>query len=273
MLTPEQQEEVDGFLRKYKEPLSIEQLAEGIAACIENASCLFEDAQILIESRRFGRAMSLLIAAMEELGKVSVLAGMSRIPKSNQALWADLWADFRSHEAKGTYAFVNTYPDEARADPDLIQTAAILQYELAPLGERIRQRGVYVDFHGDEKRWLSPQEVTSGDVHAWVQRVATAQNRIQCFQKLGLFSVAALRLQKEVYGPINSKKPKRARLQVRDVEAIKTKALCAHREYFQRLIEQGILPRGTDVTVLGIAVDALRDGTDAGECSGSPCPT
>jgi AbiV family abortive infection protein len=226
---------VDGLCEKYKGHLSIEQLAEGIEACIENARQLFDDACLLLEAGRWARAMSLFIATMEEVGKVSVLAGMSRIPHSNQALWSDLWRDFRSHEVKGTHAFTQTYPDEARGQPDLLLAAAIEQYQLAPLGERLRQRGTFVDFHAREKRWLRPQEATKEEVVAWLERAAAALGRVERLYHLGLYSVASLRLQNETYGPINDGRPKRSNLQPADVASLHAKALAAHREYFRRL--------------------------------------
>lgn len=252
MLTPEQEDAIEGWCEKYKSHLCIEQIAEGISVSIENARKLCDDGLLLFEASHFARAMSLFIAAMEEVGKVSVLCSMARIPKNNQALWAECWRDFRSHENKATRAFIHTYPEEASQYPDLIMAAAFQQYRLSPLGERLRQAGLYADFHAREKRWSSPNEVTQCDAELWLNRLQPALARVQQMAELGLLSARALELQREVYGPINVDRPRRKEMSPDQFDKIKQRALNAHRQYFRRLVEAGVLTQDADLQVMSV---------------------
>lgn len=260
MLSSDEQKAIDGLCQKYKGHLSIDQIAEGISACIENAAQLYDDGLALLNANRHPRAMSLFISAMEEVGKVSVLCAMSRIPSSNQALWADFWGDFRSHENKGTRAFIHTFPDEGRQYPALIGVAANMQFELAPLGERFRQAGLYVDFLAGDKCWMSPSDVPRTDAESWKRRLETALTRVQQQAELGLFSAKALEIQRDVYGPVNADRPRRKNSQPQDVHNVVTKALMAHRDYYRRLVDNGILDRNADIQVMGISLQEFIDG-------------
>ena len=252
MLTPEEQEAVDNLCDKYRGHLPVEQIADGIAACIANAEQLRKDGVALLNAGRFARAMSVFITGMEEVGKVSVLCSMARVPHNNQALWKEFWKDFRSHEHKATRAFVHTYDDDARQYPDLIIAASVWQYSLSPLGERLRHAGLYVDFHAKQKRWLSPAEVTEYDARLWLNRLQPALARVQQFAALGLCSPEALAIQRDVYGPINADRPKRKDLTPQDSQNIRDKALAAVREYYRRIVDAGIVPRDADIEIMGV---------------------
>lgn len=198
--------------------------------------------------------------SMEEVGKVSVLGSMARIPKNNQSLWREFWKDFRSHEHKATRAFIHTYDDEARQYPELILSAANWQHSLSPLGERLRQAGLYADFHAGDKRWLSPSELTEYDATLWLNRLKPALERVQYFAALNLFSPEALALQREVYGPINANRPKRKDLTQDDCEAIRDKSLLAYRKYWKRIVEVGIIPQNSDIEIMGVPLaDFISD--------------
>lgn len=261
MLSSDEQKAVDGLCQKYKGHLSLDQIAEGIAACIENAASLYDDGLALLNANRHPRAMSLFIAAMEEVGKVSVLCSMSRIPTSNQALWSDYWRDFRSHENKATRAFVHTFPDEGRHYPAVMGAAANMQFELAPLGERFRQAGLYVDFLAGDKCWMSPSDVPRTEAESWKRRLDTALSRVQEQAELGFFSTRALEIQRDVYGPINTNRPKRKDSQPQDDRDVAKKAVAAHRDYYRRLVDEGILDRNADIQVMGEPLRDFIDGT------------
>jgi AbiV family abortive infection protein len=254
MLSPEEQEVVDGLCQKYKGHLSLVQLAEGIVACIGNADQLYDDGLALLNANRYPRALSLFIAAMEELGKVSVLCSMCRIPTNNQALWADFWSDFRSHENKSTRAFIHAFPDESRRFPELMGAAANMQFELAPLSERLRQAGLYVDFLADNKQWMTPSDLPRSEAESWRRRIESALSRVRHQAGLGLFSQRALEIQREVYGPVNALRPRRKDAKIDDDQSIVRSILVAHRVYYRRLVEECILDRDADIQVMGIAL-------------------
>jgi len=266
ILSDEEKAAVEGLLDRYKSHLTITQIAEGIQVTLANARGLYEDAMALLVSGRLARAMALLIATMEEVGKVSVLASMSRIPKDNQKLWADAWESFRSHQHKSTWAFVNTYPDEGRAHPEVMAIAVAQQYTLADVGERLRQYALYVDFHAREKRWLTPAEVSQLDVEKWHTRAESALARTEALAERGFFSERALEIQREVYSDFNSKRPRRKEAGRDDVERAIEQTPGLAVLYYRRLVQEGILSIDTDLEVGGVPLKdflALANVDDA----------
>lgn len=239
LLTDEQSEQCQDFLRKYTGWVSIKQIHAGIKAAIDNARQIYEDAMLLLDSGRFARAMTLFIAAMEELGKVSVLGSMSRIPSSNQKLWKDAWQSFRLHEHKATWAFTHTYDDDAGGTASYI-VAAMQQFGLSPLCERLRQFGLYVDYHATEGRWTTPSQVEKEHAEYWQAKVEDAASRIVKLFEAGLYSERALELQREVYSNRNAARPRRKDCTLDDLKLTEARQLA--KEYFRRLAEEGILP-------------------------------
>lgn len=265
ILSDEERAAVESLLEKYKGHLSVSQIAEGIRVTLENARGLFEDAAVMASSGRLARSMALLIATMEEVGKVSDLASMSRIPKHNQKLWADAWESFRKHQHKSTWSFLNTYPDEARSYPAILVNAVCQQYTLAEICERLRQYGLYVDFHAGEKRWLSPKEISEKDVEKWNIHAETALARTEGCAALGLFSERALGLQREVYADFNSRRPRRRDTRPEDLGRALDEGPRLAKLYFRRLVQEGILPADTDLNVLGVPLRDLMQDTDPPE--------
>jgi AbiV family abortive infection protein len=267
ILSDEERAAVETLLEKYKGHLPISQIAEGIRVTLANARGLLEDAALLASSGRWARSMALLIATMEEVGKVSVLASMSRIPKDNQKLWADVWESFRKHQHKSTWSFVSTYPNEAKAHPAILVTAACQQFTLAEVCERVRQYGLYVDYHASEKRWLSPQEVSSQDVETWRVRAEKALTQAEGCASLGLFSERALELQREVYSDFNSTRPRRKDTRPDHLERALEDGPKLATAYFRRLIQEGVLSADTDLSILGVPLTELMRDADSAEGS------
>jgi AbiV family abortive infection protein len=257
ILADQERVAAEGLLERYKGYLSISQIAEGIRATLTNARGLFDDAMAMLSSKRPARSMALLIATMEEVGKVSILASMSRIPSNNQKLWTDAWESFRSHQYKSTWSFVSTYPDDARAYPALLVTAVCQQLTLAEICERLRQYALYVDFHAIEKRWLSPQDVSDADVAQWRARAEVALGRAEACAATGLFSERALEIQQEIYSDFNSTRPRRKDTRPEDMAKSVEHGPRLAIVYFRRLIQEGIIPPGTNLSVLGVPLSDL----------------
>ncbi len=257
MLNEDQIQGIRDFCLRYKSHLNFDQISEGMELSLRNARSIYEDALLLLDNRRYGRAMSLLVACMEELGKVHVLQSMARIPKNNQQLWADAWAYFRDHEHKATIAIADTFHDEAREHPELIASAAMWQRLLAPAAERIRQAGLYTDFHATEKRWLAPFEVTLEDASRWLKWVETVLPKLERMRDLGLFSSKALKIQREVFGPINASRPRESKLTSEHLQTLFRFAPKAAQDYFRRLADDGVIPADADIQITGVCLSDL----------------
>lgn len=258
LLTDQQRQLAEGLLQRHNGHLSISQIAEGIQSCLKNARELQSDARLLAESQRWARAVSLLVASMEEIGKISVLSAMARIPSNNQRLWGDQWSSFRSHADKSTFAFTHTCPDESRTNPGALFLAVIAQRGLSGLCERIRQFGIYVDFHAVEHRWLSPAEVTQRDFEQWIARSEAGLNRFDVMNDLGLYSSRALQIQQEIYAHLNANRPKRRDVTPADVARHIDDGPELAKQYYKRLIDEGIIPPNADLTCLGQPLSELR---------------
>lgn len=263
ILSDQQTCEIDGFLERYKGHLRIDQIAEGIRFTLCNARDLFDDASLLLSAGRLARSMTLLITSWEELGKISVIAAMSRIPKNNQKLWADAWESFRSHQHKSTWSFVHTYSDEARQYPELMVTAACQQFAFSDVAERIRQFGLYTDFHSAEKRWLSPNEVTEGDVNQWYQRVEPVLSGHEAYAVAGLYSERALAIQQEVYASFNADRLRRKHARPEDAARAIQEGPALAKQYFRRLVEEKVIDPDADFSVLGIPLSELLDAEES----------
>ena len=80
--------------------LSLDQLIEGRQKPLKNASDLIEEAEILLNSHRWARAVFLACIAIEELGKYLIIMGaIGRVLTGNMD-WKKFWKRFRSHEEK-----------------------------------------------------------------------------------------------------------------------------------------------------------------------------
>ena len=130
--------------------------------------------------------------------------------------------------------------------------AAVQQYGLSSLGERLRQAGLYVDFHAGEKRWASPEEVSEHDTRLWLDRLEPSLARVEHIAGLGFFAAEALAIQRDVLGPINADRPKRKDLSAEDCRRIRNEGLVAHREYYRRLVEAEIVSQDADIQIMGV---------------------
>jgi AbiV family abortive infection protein len=261
VLTPEHKAAIEGLLARYKGHLSILDIANGIRIVLENARELFEDAMAMRACGRLARSMALFISSLEEVGKVSVLASMSRIPSSNQRLLADAWESFRSHQYKSTWAVVGTYPDEMRTDPAVITRAACQQFGFADVVERVRQYALYVDYHATEKRWISPCEVSDADVAQWYERANEAVRRAEAFAATGFFSERALELQREVYADFNSTRPRRKDTRPEDLARAVEDGPELAKTYLRRLVEEGIISPDPELNIAGIPLNEFLQGS------------
>lgn len=182
--------------------LSLAEIAAGIAAVLQNARTLVADAQLLLEHGRYARAKAVAISALEECGKASVLGHMSTITPSTQSLWRRRWREFRSHQMKGRYGYVQLIDDEGRTDvlSLLDEVPGVVHASEGVEGDR--QAGVYVDFDAGTRRWETPITTTAEEAGGYVEEAVTAVARQSALETLGLYGEKVLALRARVYGPL-----------------------------------------------------------------------
>ena len=175
-------------------PLSIEEIAEGISECLQNAHSSYKDAIILLIFQRHNKAFNCLSIACEELGKAGVLSGMSRILPNADDVWKEAWKSFRSHQSKGVHAAIQTVPDKYRTSFDNIMFFIPKAFELATEGEKSRQASVYVDFSKETESWVSPSRINISMVLRKFFYTRRILKNMRKHQKLGFYSVKALNI-------------------------------------------------------------------------------
>jgi len=156
-------------LDSYKGKLSVDQVAAGINAAIQNAKRLSEDASLLFEASRFPSAASLAILSIEESGKVSILRSLA-LAKTREEI-ADGWRDYRSHTKKNINWLL----------PQLVVQGARNLEDFRPLFEessdhpyildQLKQIAFYTDCLG-RAHWSMPQEVIDGSLARMLIEVA-----------------------------------------------------------------------------------------------------
>jgi AbiV family abortive infection protein len=156
-------------LDSYKGKLSVDQVAAGINAAIQNAKRLAEDASLLFEAGRFPSAASLAILSIEESGKVSILRSLA-LAKTNEDI-ADAWRDYRAHTKKNVSWLL----------PQLVEQGARKLDDFKPLFEEssdhpyvldlLKQIAFYTDCLG-RAHWSMPQEVIDESLAKMLIQVA-----------------------------------------------------------------------------------------------------
>jgi len=129
--------------KQYAGTLSVEQVAEGIELCVENASDLLEEATLLYKNGRYARAFSLIVLAEEEMGKIPIIARAIWFKAGDKAERKKFWKRFRSHEEK--------YSDALGLDflflPEKELEDAIKEMKtIPPIANEFKQLGFYVDY-------------------------------------------------------------------------------------------------------------------------------
>ena len=233
--------------KKYSGRLSLEEIAEGISACLQNARTLIKDATILLWARRYPRALTCLLVAKEELGKVDVLGAMARTQQQDHKRWADIWKSFRHHKAKGAHAAIQTAPDQLRTSFDSIFSALPVAFQIATFGEESRQASLYVDFSESGRRWISPSDIDRAIVKQHLASTRTVLKRLEYYYKAGLFSVQALTIQhEEMSAAISSLSPSK-NLTYGDLKALEAPV----KQCIIRLIRELGIRYPDNVTIMG----------------------
>jgi AbiV family abortive infection protein len=141
---------------QYSGRLSAQQAADGMNAAETNARRLLEDAQRLLEAKRFPTAAALAILSIEESGKVSILREIV-LARTDEEL-KEGWRRYRSHTKKNvTWLLPELVVKGARALEDL-RPLMDSNAEHPYLLDKLKQLGFYTDCAPDA-RWVEPSKV------------------------------------------------------------------------------------------------------------------
>jgi AbiV family abortive infection protein len=204
------------FDRERNSGLAYKFLADGIEACLENASFLLAEFLCLASNGFNARAQFVYATAMEELGKVLILFDFARVSWQREEWVTLLCKAFYHHLKKAAYAKVIYWPGSgALADALYLYKLGLIEHfpnndpesgepdEYAG-GIVDREWGLYVDWSEFDGRWFLPTHSTLAyyyaqekwDEHQRVgeQRIASVLSELTAGQREGLFTDGALRV-------------------------------------------------------------------------------
>jgi len=138
--------------KKYSQPLSLRELATGIYYSEKNAVRLIEDAEILIQNKRFLSAINCLRLAVEELMKSHILYQGTVYGDKPSSQWEWLWQAFTNHREK-----VRTQEYEIHWPGYEDKEGAVEEFNrrVHRLLEQ-RENCLYVQFNADRKQFVEP---------------------------------------------------------------------------------------------------------------------
>ncbi len=162
--------------RKYEGPLTHTMILKGFQNCIQNAQELCEEAELLLNNKRYARAYALTLICFEEIGKLLVLLGGAYHGPRDKALWRKFWKRFRSHALKRTRVSLMEMLSLSSVTPE--QTFREMKFE--PETEGLKQSALYVDYRdGDITR---PSELWGESSRSLVETaLKNARNRLKLF--------------------------------------------------------------------------------------------
>jgi AbiV family abortive infection protein len=195
---------ISDFLQKFQHgKLTSEELGRGMHLCFLNASSLVDDAELLLETSP-GRALSLAILALEELGKIFILCNWAAKASFKQVDWAEVSQSIHSHKNKQ-----EIFASYGRAILDRFVFSYKVDFpsNLSPLLDRLKQSGFYVDCF--EGQFISPQDAGRDNIEWTKWIISAAKERLGSLAGLHgseqssiLFAEGAVNILKAVRGEI-----------------------------------------------------------------------
>ncbi len=231
------------LFKKYNGKLTIEQISEGIYFCIENASNIFGDAYILMKANRYPRALSLLILAIQEAGKVNILKNMIMISTKNQKLWKKEWKNFRRHETKDFFGHDIETSSEFSDSPGeyFWQHLLYKANNSVPEREKVRQLGLYIDYIAGDKKWWSPNEINRKMVKMIESEATKILCKLQMQKKIGFFSAKSLKIYREEFIDFHPEIEFGKEYEIEDFGNRLFGLKGPYKKYLSRLIKEGVL--------------------------------
>lgn len=142
--------------RQYKQNLTSEKASKGIKAALENALSLFSDAVLLFENKRYSRSIALLILAIEEAGKPSIIRSI--LLEDNPKKLKEKWASYRSHHQKNTLWIVPELISKGCIKIDDLRKVADENSDHRDTLENLKQLCLYTDVFSKSK-WTIPDNI------------------------------------------------------------------------------------------------------------------
>ena len=183
--------------RRQHGPLTIEEISKGLGACVDNINALVLDAEALLQADRPARALTCLLVAGQEMGKVQFLQAMLTFDSDDSARWKQIWKAFYNHRSKAAGGLLGLLAPTT--PPSVVgPIAVVLNAAIGATAEEERNRTLYVDFEDKERCWSSPLH-DGPDIAPellWLTREALTQ--LLANREIGLHSPKALRIIREV---------------------------------------------------------------------------
>jgi len=142
-----------------RKPLNEKEVATGLTAYYLNAESLLSDAWLLIQNKRFARAIALITLALEELSKVHQMHDFYLDLHSKNMTkteitrpWQELWKSFTKHGEKQKAVEIYGKASRDATDPDPVFGSDLLPYSnylpegLASNLDALKQKCFYVDY-------------------------------------------------------------------------------------------------------------------------------
>lgn len=146
-----------------------------------NAQELYEDALLLYKHERLGRTLSLLVLALEELGRIPVLLNAVLLRKDDQKTWKRFWDGLRRHSLKqGVWtAYGKKLAEDGHPDARYFD---LLPLDQIPLLDKLKQCGFYVTCF--DSTFLPPNLFARYDKRKVDSLFELVRNRIEGFRGL-----------------------------------------------------------------------------------------
>ena len=183
--------------RRQHGPLTIEEISKGLKACIDNVSDLVLDAEVLIQARRSTRALTCLLVAGQELGKIHYLQAMPTFDLDDSARWKQFWSGFYNHKSKAASGLLALLGSSTSAQ-EVGRLALVLNAGIGGSAEDERNRTLYVDFEDKARLWSSPLPDSSGFTTRLLDLTRRALAHILGDRDAGLQSPKALKIIQDV---------------------------------------------------------------------------
>lgn len=160
-------------------PLDKKQIAAGTHLCFMNARSLSDEARLLRKNGNNARALSLIILALEELGKIPLIVNTMLYKRNDAKAWRDFWKVFQSHRIK-----LGVWTIYGKQILHLLgkNYETELPSGIEALADKFKQIGFYVTFFEDQ--FIFPEKFTK-DNRDWLDFfLAILDERITSFDPL-----------------------------------------------------------------------------------------
>ena len=130
--------------RRQHGPLTIEEISKGLGACVDNINALVLDAEALLQADRPARALTCLLVAGQEMGKVQFLQAMLTFESDDLDRWKEIWKAFYNHRSKaagGLLGLLGPTTPSSVVGPIVVE----LNAGIGGTAEEERNRTLYVD--------------------------------------------------------------------------------------------------------------------------------